>query len=126
MSGTSYYKRNRDVILNRAKDYYEDDKELLRERRKNKYRELSDEEKNIKREYGRNRYHNMSEEKKQRLKKYQRNYREAKKTSFIDVKNLLIVLSKKIHIVIKVHFKVAITKIFFLVLLTIMKDKTVF
>ena len=67
MSGTSYYKRNRDVILNREKDYYEDDKELLRERRKNKYRELSDEEKNIKREYGRNRYHNMSEEKKQRI-----------------------------------------------------------
>ena len=23
MSGTTYYERNRDVILNRAKDYYE-------------------------------------------------------------------------------------------------------
>ena len=38
MSGTTYYERNRDVILNRAKDYYENNKELLRERAKNKYR----------------------------------------------------------------------------------------
>ena len=39
--------KERDVILNRAKDYYENNKELLRERAKNKYRELSEEEKNI-------------------------------------------------------------------------------
>ena len=31
MSGTTYYQRNREVILNRAKDYYENKKELLRE-----------------------------------------------------------------------------------------------
>ena len=42
MSETTYYQRNREVILNRAKDYYENNKELLRERAKNKYRELSD------------------------------------------------------------------------------------
>ena len=52
MSGATYYQRNREVILNRAKDYYEKNKELLRERAKNRYRELSEEEKNIKREYG--------------------------------------------------------------------------
>ena len=51
MSETTYYQRNREVILNRAKDYYENKKELLRERAKNKYRELS-EEKNIKRRHG--------------------------------------------------------------------------
>ena len=51
MSETTYYKRNREVILNREKDY-ENNKELLRERAKNKYRELSEEEKNMKREYG--------------------------------------------------------------------------
>ena len=45
MSETTYYQRNREVILNRAKDYYENNKELLRERAKNKYRELSEEEK---------------------------------------------------------------------------------
>ena len=53
-------------------------KELLTERAKNEYRELS-KEKNIKRKYGRNKYHNMSEKKKQRLKEYRRNYRETKK-----------------------------------------------
>ena len=52
MSETSYYQRNREAILNRAKDYYENNKELLRESAKNKYRELSEEKKNIKREYG--------------------------------------------------------------------------
>ena len=36
MSETIYYEKNRDVILNRAKDYYENNKELLRERAKNK------------------------------------------------------------------------------------------
>ena len=45
MSETTYYERNRDVILNRAKDYYENNKELLKEKAKNKYRELSEEEK---------------------------------------------------------------------------------
>ena len=67
------------MILNRAKDYYKNDKERLRQRTRDKYRNFSKEEKNKKREYGRNRYLNMSKEKKQRLKEYQKNYREAKK-----------------------------------------------
>ena len=46
----TYYQRNRDVILNRAKDYYENDKERLREQARDKYRNLSKEEKKIKRE----------------------------------------------------------------------------
>ena len=73
MSETTYYQRNREVILNRAKDYYENNKELIRERAKNKYRELSEEERNIEREYGKKRYHNMSEENKKKLKEYQKN-----------------------------------------------------
>ena len=52
MSGTTNYQRHRELILNRAKDYYEKNEELLRERAKNKHRELSGKEKNIKREYG--------------------------------------------------------------------------
>ena len=64
----TYYQWNRDVILNRAKDYYENDKERLRGQARDKYRKLSEEEKIKKREYGKNRYQNMSEEKKQRLK----------------------------------------------------------
>ena len=76
------YQRNRDVILNRAKDYYENGDERLREHARDKYRKLSEEEKNKKREYGKKRYHNMSEEKKQRLKEYQKNYRQAKKSQY--------------------------------------------
>ena len=37
------------VILNRTKYYYENNKELLRERAKNKYRELPENEKDVKR-----------------------------------------------------------------------------
>ena len=37
MSGTTYYQRNREVILNRAKDYYENNKEVFREKTKNTY-----------------------------------------------------------------------------------------
>ena len=31
MSETTYYQRKRETILNRAKDYYENNKEVLRE-----------------------------------------------------------------------------------------------
>ena len=31
MDNTTYYQRNREIMLNRAKDYYESDKERLRE-----------------------------------------------------------------------------------------------
>ena len=48
----TYYQRNRDGILNRAKDYYKNDKERLRGQARDKYRNLSEEEKNKKREYG--------------------------------------------------------------------------
>ena len=80
MSNATYYQRNKDVILNGAKDYYEKDKERLRELAKSKYRSLSEEDKNKQREYGKYRYHTMSEEKKQKLKEYQKNYRVAKKS----------------------------------------------
>ena len=49
----TYYQRNRDVILNRAKDYYENDKERLREQARDKYRNLSEEKKIKKKNMGR-------------------------------------------------------------------------
>ena len=52
------------MILNRAKDYYENDTERLRQQARDKYRNLSE------------------EEKKQRLKGYQQNYRGAKKSQY--------------------------------------------
>ena len=69
MSDLTYYQRNRDVILNRAKDYCENDEERLREQTRDKYRNLYVEEKNIKREHGKNRYHNMSAGKKTKTKR---------------------------------------------------------
>ena len=60
MSEKTYYQRSRDVALNRDKEYFKRDKKGLKEKARNKYRELSEEEKNIRTEYGRNRYHNMS------------------------------------------------------------------
>ena len=78
----TYYQRNRDVMLNIAKDYYENDNERLREQARDKYRNLFEEEKIKKREYGKNRYLNMPEEKRKRLKEYQKNYREAKKSKY--------------------------------------------
>ena len=38
MSETTYCQRNRDVILNRTKDYYKNDKERLRDNATDKYR----------------------------------------------------------------------------------------
>ena len=65
MSEKTYYKRNREVILNRA---YRNDRDELKVKARDKYRELSEEEKDVKREYGKNRYNNMFEYNKQRLK----------------------------------------------------------
>ena len=67
-SKTTYCQRHKETILNITKDYYENNKDELREIAKSKYTELSEEEKDIKREYGKNRYKNMSDEKKQELK----------------------------------------------------------
>ena len=44
----TYYQRNQDLILNRAKDYCENDKERLRGQARDRYRNLSEEEKNKK------------------------------------------------------------------------------
>ena len=70
------YQKNRDVLLNKAKDYFKNNKA------RDRYRNLTKEEKNKEREYGENRYCNMSEEKKQRLKEYQKICREAKKSQY--------------------------------------------
>ena len=82
----TYCQWNWDVILNRSKDYYENNKERLRKQARDKYRNLSEEEKNKKREYGINRHCNMSKEEKKRLKEYQKNYREAKKSQHVIIK----------------------------------------
>ena len=42
----TYYQKNRDVVLSKAKDYYKNKKIRLREQARDKYRNLSKEEKN--------------------------------------------------------------------------------
>ena len=41
MSETSCYQRNREVILNRAKDYYENNKEREREREREREQKIN-------------------------------------------------------------------------------------
>ena len=48
MDNTTYYQKNREIMLNRGKNHYESDKERLREQARNKYRNLSEEDKNKK------------------------------------------------------------------------------
>ena len=50
----TYYQK-KDVVLNKAKDYYKNNKVILRGQARDKYRNLSEEEKNLKREYRKNR-----------------------------------------------------------------------
>ena len=50
MSEKTYYQKNRDVILNRAKDYCKNDKKRLRQQARDKCRNLSEKEKKMKSE----------------------------------------------------------------------------
>ena len=69
------------MILNRAKDYYKNHKERLREQARYIYIETYLKKIRIKTKgYGKNRYHNMSDGKKQKLKECQKKYWEAKKS----------------------------------------------
>ena len=50
MSEENYYHKLRDLILKRAKDYYENDKGRLKEQAKNKYKDYLKKKKNVERE----------------------------------------------------------------------------
>ena len=52
MDNTTYYERNGDVALNKAKEYYKNNNERLKKQTRDKYRNFSEEDKNKKREYG--------------------------------------------------------------------------
>ena len=68
------------MILNRAQDCYENNKERLRGQTRDKHRKLSEEEKN-KRDYGKN-IPQYVWRKKRRLKQNQKSYCEAKKLQY--------------------------------------------
>ena len=67
------------MILNSANDYYQNNKELLREREQKINTENYLKRKKYKKRVWKKRYHKMSEENKKKLKENQKNYREAKK-----------------------------------------------
>ena len=75
----TYYQKNRDLILSRAKGYYENNKERLRVQARDRCRNLSEEGKNKKREYEKNRYRNMSEEEKKKTKRLSKKLSREKK-----------------------------------------------
>ena len=45
MENSTYYQKNRDIILKRAKDYYYNNIETIRKNMRDKYKILSEEEK---------------------------------------------------------------------------------
>ena len=89
----SKMQRHRKELLQKQRDHYENNKELIKQQArikylslspeekvkrskyaKNWYNNLADDKKNIKREYGKKRYHNMTDEEKQKYKEYQKHY----------------------------------------------------
>ena len=70
----THYQKNREKNLNRAKEYYKNNKEAINEKRKQKYKELNDADKDAIKNGRMNRYNNMNDEAKMKLKEYRRNY----------------------------------------------------
>ena len=48
MDNETYYQRNREKILNKARDYYKNNNERIREHARDKYKNLSEEDKSKK------------------------------------------------------------------------------
>ena len=88
MTKTTYYQKNRDVLLSKSKEYYRNNRELIREGTNNKYKLLSEDEKEIRREYHRNRYHNITMNKNKYLKNNEKNIVKLK----INIKKINIII----------------------------------
>ena len=101
--------KSRETISNRGNEYYQNNKERLKEQTRNKYWKLSDEKiyKYIKREYRRNKHHNISKGNKNRRKEYEKKKKhnkfftfllhgiKMKKNSWFLVKNTLLKMNFK-------------------------------
>ena len=64
INNPTYYQKNKEEVLNKAEDYYQNDKERFREQASNKYQNLLEEKKQKLREQTRNKYRNLPEEEK--------------------------------------------------------------
>ena len=59
-----FYQRNRETLLKKQRDFYENNKELIKEQARIKYHSLSIEEKNKRNEYAKSWYNNLPDDKK--------------------------------------------------------------
>ena len=69
----TYYQRNKELVISKAKEYYKNNKDRLSKQAREKYQGLPEEEKDKNRKYRINKYHAMSDEEKNKRKEYQRN-----------------------------------------------------
>ena len=80
------YQRNREVILNRAKGYYENDEERLKRQARDKYGNLSEEKKikreNMKKKKKKKKIPQYVWRKKAKTKRISKNYRKAEKSQY--------------------------------------------
>ena len=85
----TYYQKNRDAILSKAKDSYKNNSDTIKKEARDKYNipeekikkiiyekikyNMTEEQENKRREYERNRHCNMTEEEKNKRREYARN-----------------------------------------------------
>ena len=70
MPSKIFYQRNRETLLKKQRDFYENNKELIKEQARIKYLSLSIEEKNKRSEYAKNWCNNLPNDKKNIKKEY--------------------------------------------------------
>ena len=94
MPTKAYYQMHRESLLQKQRDFYENNTEIINVQARIKYNSMSPKEKskkgeyaknwynnlhdkkNVKREYVKDKYHNMTNEEMQTHKEYQKNYQE--------------------------------------------------
>ena len=72
-------KKSKNIISNRSKEYYINNRELIRERARNKYKSLTEDKKQKMIDCQKQYRENMTDEQKQKSREYQKKYRETKK-----------------------------------------------
>ena len=83
MDYSTYYQKNGDILLKRAKDYYYINIDAIRKNMRGKYKNLSEEDQEkmekYQKNYSKKMKNNISEEKREKMREYQKNYRTKKK-----------------------------------------------
>ena len=73
MPSRIYYQRNKEHYSQYQGVFYNDNKEIVKERARIKYHNLPPEQKGKRREYAKNRYNNLREDKKNEVRTYAKN-----------------------------------------------------